>query len=128
VSCVPANFLTLAQKLAPSQEEIERRCAVSRGYYAALHWAREHLEKCPPIDFGQEKVGSHEKVLRRLREYRESRDALKAAYILADLKTKREGADYDLSGEITVDDAAQVLVTVEKVRGLLEKMPQWKPV
>jgi uncharacterized protein (UPF0332 family) len=127
VSCQPENFLTLATKLAPSKEEIERRCAVSRAYYAAFHWARELVTKCPPIDFGAEKVGSHERVLRRLRAYRESKDALKAAYILADLKTKREGADYDLTGDVTAEDASQALMIAERVKALLETMPQWKP-
>lgn len=127
MSCQPENFLTLALKLAPSDQEIERRCAVSRAYYAALHWARKHVEKCPPVNLGDERIGSHERVLRRLRGYKESKDALKAAYVLADLKTKREGADYELFGDVTLDDASQALATVERVRGFLEAIPDWKP-
>ena len=85
------------------------------------------MDKCPPIDFGEERVGSHEKVLRRLRAYRESKDAIRAAYVLADLKTKREGADYDLEGDVTADDATQALNTVDRVRAFLESMARWSP-
>ena len=127
MSCNPENFLTLAKKLAPSDQEVERRCAVSRAYYAALHWAREHVEKCPPLEVGEERIGSHERVLKRLRGYRESKDARKAAYVLADLKTKREGADYELIGDVTLEDASQALAIVERVRGFLEAIPKWNP-
>ena len=128
MSCQPADFLSLAKKLAPSLEEIERRCAISRAYYSALHWAREHVEKCPPVDFGAERVGSHERVIRRLKAYRENRDAKKAAYILSDLRTKREGADYDLTGDVVPEDVSQALIAVERVRGFLESIVKWTPV
>ena len=96
----PTDFISLALKLANSRQEAELRTAVSRAYYGAFHAARELLEQCgvgfPP----KELLGAdvHTKVRFCLANADDTETAL-IANKLSDLRSQRNGADYDLKTE-----------------------------
>ena len=120
MTCRPQDFLTLAQKLSNSEEEIERRCAISRAYYAALHLAIEAKEKCPPIHADTHRGGSHEATIQRYAQHTSSTSAMKVGYVLRSMRNKRESADYDLSGICLASDVTLQIKDAQRIAEFLK--------
>lgn len=120
MSCSPQEFLSLAQKLCNSAEEIERRCSVSRAYYAALHWAKEKQDRCPEVHRDTIYGGTHEEVIQRFLQHTESTTAKRIGYMLRDMRNKRESADYELSGLCVESDAQYQISAAERVKKLVD--------
>ena len=88
-----ADFITLAEKLAASGDEVSLRSAVSRAYYGAFHLAREFLESIQrPVP---RNANAHGQIARQL-QHSQHPDACRAGSLLADLHSDRIRADYRL--------------------------------
>lgn len=118
MSCSPDEFLSQAKRLSASAEEIDLRCAVSRAYYAALHWAREVEHFCPPLQAGGVRGTTHEAVIQRFLAYTANKTAIKIGYLLRDMRNRREAADYELGGVTVAGDAEYQVRAAERVRDM----------
>lgn len=93
----PLSFVAVAIRLANSNDEADRRTAVSRAYYGAFHVARRFLVSCG-LHFTQKEANAaeiHRKVQYCLDECG-SNEAGKASGQLRSLRDRRNEADYDL--------------------------------
>ena len=105
------EFLEFAAFLAAqNRNESARRSAVSRAYYGAFHLAREFLTELG-VDVPANATG-HEFVVLRLENCGYS-EAYEAGSLLADIRTERNRADYDL--------ASQRIARIETVRVVIER-------
>src|SRR5262245_12354696 len=91
----PRDFLAQAERLLESGLEVDRRSAVSRGYYAAYHLARILVsEKCGVVL--SKTADSHQTIQRCLMSSQHSQ--LRAAGSrLESLRGERNLADYHLT-------------------------------
>ncbi|OYR54639.1 hypothetical protein DJ71_27245 [Halorubrum sp. E3] len=76
-------------------DEISRRCAISRGYYYAFHLTREKGDSHPKGNFNYG-AGDHAKAKQFLRKAVGN----DLADDLDDLHDKRKTADYDLNDDV----------------------------
>lgn len=120
--CKPIDFLNLAKQLSSGKEEIDWRCAISRAYYAALHWADERKDLCPEIHLDTIKGGSHERIIQRYCRNTGSSQSRSLGYILQDMRNKRESADYELRDSFLGVDATQQVLMAQKVKHLLDAL------
>lgn len=114
----PADVLREAQTLLgmANADEVRRRTAVSRAYYAAYHHARVVAEMAGYCDNGKASVhaqlGQHFKAAKdpKLR---------RVAQFLRDLKGLRVRADYALDGDVSVSDARDAVLKALRIVSLL---------
>ena len=92
----PRSFLDLADELAVGDGEAEWRSAVSRAYYAAFHVGRDFLIRCGFEAPRADQV--HAYLILRLMNSGNAQLA-HSARDLADLRSRRNYADYDLNGD-----------------------------
>jgi uncharacterized protein (UPF0332 family) len=111
------DFLTLARKLLAESDEADWRTAVSRAYYAAFHAAREFFVAMRFRVARSDKAHSY--LWLRLQNCGDQ--LLKnAGSDLADLRSQRNTADYDLGSSYLqkwatdwVDTAEQIILALE---------------
>jgi len=110
------DFLTLAENLVHGSLEVEWRSAVSRGYYAAFHVARELFLQCNfRVPYGEP---AHIYLSRRLSNAGHP-DVQRAGGKLDMLRTQRNRADYDCRVVFQHTMAqAQVLAAREIIQSL----------
>ena len=92
------GFLDVARRLAsePGEaEEAERRCALSRAYYAAFHHSRLYLARIDPTLSIPTTGVAHEFVPDHLKQPNRPKQAKNAARKLDHLKRLRKWADYE---------------------------------
>jgi uncharacterized protein (UPF0332 family) len=113
----PRDFLSLAEALITELSEADWRTAVSRGYYAAFHVARELLEACgfvvPRAD------QAHAYLQLRLVNCGHA-DVGEAGRDLGDLRRLRNHADYDLDQPFPHAEANRFVLLAGDVIRLLE--------
>lgn len=108
----PAEFISVALRLATSHREADRRTAISRAYYGAFHVALRFVQNCGVYFAPKETYGAeiHRKVRYCLRESGNA-SAVDAGGSLLTLRNQRNAADYDLDSAI-FGNSANVLRTV----------------
>jgi uncharacterized protein (UPF0332 family) len=116
----PPDLFELAQRLNSTDcDEVARRCAVSRAYYAALHQANLLFEKVKPAADGE---SSHAEIIGRVKSYSAQQlpgrmYASEIAKALPRLRRIRNSADYDLSQSFLQEQCDDVLKRVAHVLG-----------
>lgn len=117
----------LAKDLATREDEASIRSSISRAYYAAYH-AIHPLCRCVPGDAPEHGADglSHRQVCARLAEFRTltavSKKLASTAMTANSMRTRyrqalnaRRDADYDLSLDITPDEAALQLLRIQQL-------------
>lgn len=89
-------FLAVARELAGSDKEELRRTSISRAYYGAYHVARELLQSCGVVVPKRDVHNKLQWCLQQAGEKSGDKELAKAGGKLGDLRTERNGADYDL--------------------------------
>lgn len=113
----PREFLTLALELQTHTSEAAWRTAVSRAYYAAFHAARRLL-KSWGFQIGQADH-AHVGVTRRLAIAGIPKlDTV--ARELAELRSKRNAADYDLDRLVSLHFAKRYVSSAQSILAILE--------
>ena len=116
----PRDLLEVANDLVSGTREADWRSAVSRGYYAAFHVTRQLLALCgfsvPRAD------QAHAYVWLRLSNAGHP-DISQAGLDLADLRSKRNWADYDLDRPVADTDAVIWVQTANDIIKLLDQVP-----
>ncbi len=105
MSVTAKDFLDLAKSMIQSKpSEIEKRCAVSRAYYAAYHLAQE---KFPPSAADQnseaDKAGVHQRYITNLKQFPDKSTERFIGLKLDKLRGRRVIADYRLDEVLTID-------------------------
>ena len=117
----PPDLFKLAQRLnSDGCDEVTRRCAVSRAYYAALHRANLVFEKVKPTADGE---SSHAEIIGRVKTYSAQplpgrMYASEIAKALPRLRRLRNAADYDLDSPF---EAGTTMDVLQRVSHVLEK-------
>lgn len=113
--CVkPFDFLNSAIQLAGGGDEMSKRNALSRAYYAAYHHAREI---CDPVDEDEEvQTGMHRRFIEGLVQSEPGTLNRILGVKLNTLYAKRIKADYRLSDEIV---ASQVALQINDAKTVL---------
>ncbi|HDS1693839.1 TPA: hypothetical protein QEM72_004423 [Pseudomonas putida] len=101
------DFLEQANRLLAGGNEIDRRSAISRSYYAVYHCALSAAERLNLPDAVRRDAGVHEKLIGRFET--QSKGLKKLARRLRDSKRARGVADYDLDELVPVNEAALVV-------------------
>lgn len=127
MSVTAKDFLALAVRLTSAASETEWRSGVSRGYYACFHLARETSASFPDNTHFDIKGGTHARLIGKFQTYRsfsapESKKARQIAYALADLKKRREKADYDISLNLTQDEAKTAIDMVRQIQAHIKEL------
>jgi uncharacterized protein (UPF0332 family) len=122
MSCTPQDLLNFAEKLSNSSEEVELRSSISRAYYAAFHTADAAKSICPEIHRDTVAGGSHKYVIKRYLDIASPTLARQIGYILQDMCTRRESADYTLSDNCTTNHAKTQIVTAKKLILLIDQL------
>lgn len=89
----PLNFLKVADNLKDSSKESERRTAVSRAYYSVFNYIKSYLVQ-HQIFLPSDATG-HVRIIQYLRNSG-IKEAKQLARMIADLRTDRNEADYDM--------------------------------
>ncbi|WP_122266878.1 hypothetical protein [Pseudomonas syringae] len=118
---VSANeFFDQSQRLIDSANEIDLRCAVSRGYYSAYHVALITAASLSLDEFKSSGVGAHEQLIRK---FESKGPGLKnIARRLRDKKRVRCVADYQLEEKVTKEEAQLFIVEVGILIADLERL------
>jgi uncharacterized protein (UPF0332 family) len=122
MSCQPSDILDFAEKLSSSDNEVEWRSSVSRAYYAVYHKANEFKVICPEIHFDSVKGGSHKYLIKRYLDLSSPTLARQIGYILQNMCTQREAADYKLNDYITKVLAQTQIATAKRVMTMLDNL------
>lgn len=114
----PADLLREAQTLlnAVDDNEVRRRTAVSRAYYAAYHGAKVVAEAAGYRDDGKTSVHAQ---LGRYFQTSPDRKRKRIASMLKDLRNLRVRADYYLAGDLSASDAEYAIATALRIVSLL---------
>lgn len=116
----PTAFLDVAYLLLEGESEAEWRSAVSRGYYAAFHVARQLLNAC---GFVMPLTDPHAFIIRRLSNAKYP-EVVEAGWRFSDLRANRNWADYDLDNPISQNTAGDLLLTAAKIIEMLQLVAQ----
>lgn len=116
MSCSPDDLWLLAKQLASdtNAEEAQKRCAISRGYYAAFHAARGAFPESKGIDRDRNE-SSHGYLIRRITEYAKNtanvgrREAAVIASRLDAARRERNTADYVLQKALAPSAVVEAL-------------------
>lgn len=113
------DFLNSAQILATGTLEIDHRNAASRAYYAAFHNCSSVKQLCPDNAHLKIDAGEHTRLILRFREYPKDQPGSALArgisYILAQMKSDREDADYEISNDFTANRASLMLSEAKRM-------------
>ncbi len=124
MSTVAEDFLAFCQPLKTSSKEIDLRNCVSRLYYYALHLAdRRASELGNPSFAASSTVTFQEGVLKRFKEWRSSMEAVRAGYLLTEMKKRRVVADYLLRDDVQPDLSHDQVEAARRIEDLLSKIP-----
>ena len=116
----PRNLLDVANDLLAGSREADSRSAVSRAYYSAFHMARLLLQQCGFAVPRAEQAHSY--LWLRLSNAGRS-DVNQAGLNLNDLRSKRNGADYDLHRPFDKAPAFLCVQTAGDIVKLLDQVP-----
>ena len=97
------DFLAQASRLLGGEGEMDRRSAISRGYYAAYHCALSAAKRLSLPEAERRDVGAHEKLIGRFEC--QGKGLKKLARRLRDNKRARSVADYDIGDLIPSGEA-----------------------
>jgi len=124
----PNDFFDSAIRLSAEHLEIDHRNSASRAYYAAYHAAKEISHHCPSNDHLSIAGGVHSRLIDRFERFDRSNPvstvALSIAYMLRQMKTVRQFADYELHEIFTSDDALSQIAYAEKIIAKLNTFTQ----
>lgn len=128
MSIACADLHKLATTLSEMDEETAWRSATSRAYYAAYHSARLASSNLPDNKHFVIEGGTHARLIDKYKTYRsfssiEGKKARAIAYVLLDLKQRREACDYELDHDVFQDQAK---VAVFQARALDEKLREFE--
>lgn len=116
----PADLLREAQTLfgVADGDEVRRRTAVSRAYYAAYHHAKRAAEAA-----GYQEDGNASVHWQLRRHYKSTKDPKlkRIAQFLWDLKGLRVRADYELAGNLSISDARDAIAMARHIVSALPK-------
>ncbi|MFP6562833.1 hypothetical protein WJ542_31715 [Paraburkholderia sp. B3] len=131
----PEEFIETAERLLVEPcKEADRRSAISRAYYGALHASRHSV----PLPFAATEAElshgeTHKAIIDSLARWGKAAapgrtDAQQAARSLATLKKARKNADYEIADPVNprdvascVDDSKKILKLVRAARTLYDK-------
>lgn len=109
------DFKKSAVGLVASAAEIDRRNAISRTYYAAFHIARDVADQLGLEDkYANNKMGDHERLIKRFEHAQEQPYGKKMAVVLADMRRRRGKADYEIDQDISGFDASTQFKMLER--------------
>lgn len=120
MGCVPTDLFELASRLAQEDAcEAQRRCSVSRAYYAALHSVDSLFPK-QATDVRIDGESSHAEIIGRVMRYGAGLNPgrTNAAFIakqLPRLRRERNAADYHLDKALGHAEVADVIARVRAV-------------
>jgi uncharacterized protein (UPF0332 family) len=128
MSITPKQLLEFSQALnTVNANEVARRCAIGRSYYAAFHLAKEfHATLSQPGTVVSSRAGVYEKLYQRLENPTISRAdprhliSRRVAAIARQIKNARTKADYELGQTIDLEMADEVIVHTLKLKALVE--------
>jgi hypothetical protein len=119
---VTQNLVDFARMLAnAAPDEIHRRCAVGRIYYAAFHWSQELADKyCGPLAPGEDSgAGRHQRLYMRLEQHSKhsqlDADLKFVAATAKKLRDLRAIADYELQKTVDANDCPRCLAWLYQV-------------
>lgn len=121
----PSGLYDFAGKCAESSDEVSIRCAISRGYYAALHKAKSVLdEECEQERKNADVTGSHNVVISAYQRFGQQlvpgrTEAKQVARILKRIKDRRVDADYHLDLSIGKDQWDDMKLDVDSILEML---------
>lgn len=130
MSVTPEDWLNEARRHADCPEEIGLRTAVSRGYYAGYHRALEVSLLCPnPPPAPNKNEGVHASLIRRFKSvptkgFLGSALAREIGARLAQSRTLRVMADYELGKTIRINDARSSIHYAELINKLARELAQ----
>lgn len=117
------EFLKCCEHLAHSPNEIDRRNCVSRVYYYALHLASRRATELGSPPFAPVRpMTVQEGILKRFQEWRSDTNAVRAGYVLNEMKKRRVLADYLLSEAVENSFTTAQLNDAQRVRVALQGM------
>lgn len=121
MSCSHTDILNLAKKLAEEEgsNEVQNRCAISRGYYASLHLFEQTFAPSAG-EMRMDGESSHAVIIRRARDYARGANpgrliAASLAKTMARLKSSRNDADYKLDLDFPKSCVFETMERVESV-------------
>jgi uncharacterized protein (UPF0332 family) len=113
-----ADLLSWAERCAADGDEVSRRAAASRAYYAAFHACAEIANRIPEIAVN--KGGVHARIVRKLVLFSGQQVDLQKrvrtlGHDLSKAKDSRTRADYHIGGEFTPRDVSMTLKVATQV-------------
>lgn len=120
--CSPQDLLNFSKKLSNSDEEVELRASISRAYYSAFHLADNSKEICLPIHRDTVSGGSHQFLIKRYLDIKSHTKARQIGYVLQDMCTRRESADYKLNEVCDNSHASSQIASAVRVGRLLNEL------
>lgn len=116
MSVTPKDIFKLAQQLSLTDDEVSKRSAISRAYYASFIASRTCVnERKLPVYTDN---GSHEGVIEALRSEKIA-DLITAAKELKRIKDYRKIADYDTHLSVTDFQMQESLDAFENITSIL---------
>ena len=127
------DLLNVSESLLQGQSEAEWRSGTSRAYYAAYHECKLGASELPDTSHFDLRGGTHARLIDQFHSYRtpgspEGKQSRKIAYILRDLKRRREDADYEIMITLPKSKSETALLMsralgaeVEALRSLIAK-------
>lgn len=126
MSVTPSDFLAEAKAAAIRSDEIGRRQAISRGYYAAYHWAESLSGQfANPASYGRART--HQELIDRMQSVDRKKIkggtlANQIAPLLARGRALRVKADYFLNEDIFESEARAAIAHAERVQALVAQL------
>ena len=128
MSITPKQLIEFSQALnTANANEVARRCAIGRSYYAAFHLAKEfHATLSQPGTVVSGRAGVHERLYQQLENPTISRADPKhfisreVAAIARQIKRVRTKADYELGQSIDLEMADEAIDNTLKLKALVE--------
>lgn len=113
MSCDPLDILRFAESMADAADEVKNRSSISRAYYAAYHVAKTYEQFLPnPRTI---RGGTHKQLTDKFCDINSDSRLRSIGYILRDMCTHREAADYDLSEPITIYETNAQIESAKRV-------------
>jgi hypothetical protein len=107
----PADIYGLAKSLAKKDDEVSKRSALSRAYYAIYLFSRDFIEKHQPV---YKDIGSHKAVTDALKATKNVH-LIAAADRLKQIKVFRHHADYDIHSTLNLRQLDDVFNAYDEI-------------
>jgi hypothetical protein len=128
MSITPKQLIEFSQALiASNADEVARRCAIGRSYYAAFHLAKEfHSTLSQPGTVVRSRAGVHDRLYQQLANPTISPSdprhliSRQIAVIAQEVKRVRTKADYELAQTIDLEMAGEVIDHTLRLIALVE--------